>query len=157
MKVYHSDQSIADLNWHDPSIFLAGPTPRANDVKSWRPEAVNILKKIDFKGNVLVPERRDWSTLKDYSEQVEWEDKGLLNAGSIVFWVPRNMETMPALTTNVEFGRFASQTRTLYGRPGVAEHCRYLDWFYKKYNRGPIYWNLEPMLHAAMHDLNNYI
>lgn len=157
MRVYCADESIDSVNWHSPSIFLAGPTPRSTDVMSWRPAAINILENLKFEGMVFVPERKDWSTSNDYNYQVEWEDKGLLNVSRIVFWVPRNMNTMPALTTNVEFGRFAKQERTLYGRPDNALHCRYLDWFYKKYNGGIIYWDLETMLYDAVHNMGDYL
>src|SRR5581483_11776507 len=88
------------------SIFLAGPTPRSSHVKSWRPEAINILRESNFSGTVLVPERRDWTVKFDYIEQVEWEWKGLEDCSIIVFWVPRDLQTMPAFTTNVEFGSY---------------------------------------------------
>ena len=38
------------------SIFLAGPTPRSKEVKSWRPEAIRLLKEKGFDGVVFVPE-----------------------------------------------------------------------------------------------------
>ena len=36
------------------SIFLAGPCPRDNYEDDWRNEAVEILRKLKFKGDVLV-------------------------------------------------------------------------------------------------------
>lgn len=39
-----------------PSIYLAGPSPRSNTVKSWRPEAIALLKKLGFTYDVIVPE-----------------------------------------------------------------------------------------------------
>ena len=39
-----------------PSIFLAGPTPRSNDIKSWREEAIKILEQLEFEGIVYIPE-----------------------------------------------------------------------------------------------------
>src|SRR4051812_6654080 len=128
MKVFYSDQSLDVVDWKVPSLFLAGPTPRNKNVPSWRPEALTILESLNYNGQVLIPERGDWKSLIEYTHQVEWEDTGLLNACRIVFWVPRNMETMPALTTNVEFGRFYQDLRMIYGRPDDADHIRYLDW-----------------------------
>lgn len=103
MKVFYSDQPLnLDLNLY--TIFLAGPTPRSEEVKSWRPEALNILKKINFSGQVLVPEQSDKKWKNDYLDQVEWEFSGLSIANAIVFWIPRKLPEMPAFTTNVEFG-----------------------------------------------------
>jgi len=48
-------------------------------------------------------------------------------ADLIVFWVPRELATMPAFTTNVEFGEDYDSCRCLYGRPAEAPKCRYLD------------------------------
>lgn len=153
MKVIYADTPIVNVS--RPSIFLAGPTPRSTEVKSWRPEALRILETLNFSGHVLVPERGDWSALTDYTYQVEWEDIGLWNCTKIVFWIPRNMATLPGLTTNVEFGRFAREKRTMYGRPDSAEHVRYLDWYYHKYNGGNVYWDLDTMLKDAVADCLN--
>ena len=63
MNVVYSDQPVDVTH---PSIFLAGPTPRAADVKSWRPEALDLLRAFGFGGAVLVPERRDGWARGDY-------------------------------------------------------------------------------------------
>src|SRR5688500_5811715 len=70
MNVTFSDQPA---QFDHPTLFLAGPTPRSRDVPSWRPEALDLLRKLGFTGMVLVPERRDWSSKFDYTDQVEWE------------------------------------------------------------------------------------
>src|SRR6266511_3357557 len=57
MDVVFADQL---LQVRQPSLFLAGPTPRSADVPSWRPEALNLLRGLGFAGTVLVPERRGW-------------------------------------------------------------------------------------------------
>lgn len=113
------------------SIFLAGPTPRSNNVSSWRPEALRILKEKGFDGVVYVPESRDGNfgkqfTEKEYQEQLLWENQGLKTADCILFWVPRQMDTMPALTTNVEFGLYANFGKSILGAPENAENVRYL-------------------------------
>lgn len=130
MKVIYSDQP--QINSNDKhSIFLAGPTPRSKDVKSWRPDAIKILEDLKFDGNILYPEYSNGHII-DYTKQVEWEYQGLLLCNAIVFWVPRNMEIMPALTTNVEFGYWMAKDRwkLYYGRPDNAPHTKYLDWLY---------------------------
>ena len=149
MRVYYSDQPIPDsFSIGSTSIFLAGPTPRSKDVKSWRPRALEILKELNFQGNVFVPERQ-FETLTDYTDQVEWERKGLTMADAIVFWVPRDLQTMPALTTNVEFGYWlaTSKSRCFYGRPPESPKNRYLDWlFHVELPDEPIYETLETLL-----------
>ena len=128
MKISYSDKPLTvEMN----SIFLAGPTPRSSEVKSWRPEAINYLEKLEYSGQVIVPERENWEGT-DYIDQVEWENEGLNECSVIVFWVPRDLKTMPALTTNIEFGRFCQDTRILYGRPVNAPKNRYLAWLYKE-------------------------
>lgn len=41
------------------SIFIAGPTPRDESTKSWRPEAIKYLEDIGYDGTVYIPEARD--------------------------------------------------------------------------------------------------
>jgi hypothetical protein len=45
------------------------------------------------------------------------------------------MDTMPALTTNVEFGFWMGHEpkKVRYGRPPEAASTRYLDWMYRKF------------------------
>lgn len=147
MRVFYSDEPLI-IQRTVPCIFLAGPTPRSKDVPSWRPEALRILESLGYTGQVCVPERRT-VVLADYNDQVEWEDLGLRQS-TIAFWVPRKKWTMPALTTNVEFGRFYQRLDCIYGRPDDADHIRYLDWLYTKDNHNrPIYNTLEDTLRAA--------
>jgi hypothetical protein len=134
------------------SIFLAGPTPRSKDVKSWRPEALEILQQLGFEGTVLVPERNDWSVKFDYTDQIDWEFAGLSDSTVIVFWVPRDMAIMPALTTNVEFGYWIALAaeRVIYGRPENAASIRYLDWMLKKCSGREPLKSLEEALRTAI-------
>lgn len=108
------------------SIFLAGPTPRSEDVPSWRPEALRILKALGYDGDVFVPEDRTWGQRKSYDDQVEWEDKGLQRADCIVFWVPRELLTMPAFTTNHEHGEWFRSGKVVLGAPVDAVKMTYL-------------------------------
>lgn len=124
------------------TIFLAGPTPKSSRVDSWRPEALAILESAGFDGTVLVPEDSDQSWRFSYDDQVEWELQGLHSATVIAFWVPRTMLSeweprelkMPALTTNVEFGLFASRRNIVLGYPANAEKMKYLEAIATMYN-----------------------
>src|ERR1041385_2115205 len=94
---------------YEMSIFLMGPTPRDTEVRSWRPEALNLLQQLDYRGVVFMPEDRPDQDGRvrfkgDYIDQVEWEERCLNLADVILAYVPRNMDTMPGLTTNVEWG-----------------------------------------------------
>lgn len=108
------------------SIFLAGPTPRSHAVASWRPRALEILGSMGFQGDILVPERADWASLGSYDDQIHWEWEGLNLCTQAVFWVPRDMDDMPAFTTNVEFGLAASSGKAVLGFPPAAPKMRYL-------------------------------
>jgi hypothetical protein len=156
LNILHSDESpkTSDgLPVFTQSIFLAGPTPRKPDVPSWRPTAIKILEESGFEGTVLVPERKDGYVKGCYDDQVEWEKYCLSKASVIVFWVPRNMENMPALTTNIEFGYWIAKTpeRVVYGRPPEAPSTRYLDWLLREEQSDPvIYSDLKSLLLAAI-------
>ena len=100
---------------------------------SWRPEALEILDDL-FDGVVYVPENRDGTTAYDFYNNAEWEHEALNDATVISAWVPRELETMPAFTTNVEFGYFVKSGKLMYGRPKGAPKTRYLDWLYVKEN-----------------------
>jgi 8-oxo-dGTP pyrophosphatase MutT (NUDIX family) len=112
------------------SIFLVGPTPREPSTKSWRPEMLAALERAGYDGVVFVPEFRDWKVVDDYQGQVEWEKMCLEMADVILAWVPRCLETMPAFTTNVEFGTWLDSGKIVYGRPDDSPKNDYLDWLY---------------------------
>lgn len=120
------------------SIMLAGPTPRSPDVPSWRPEAIRLLEETGFglDGTVFSPEPADGKWDKSgYENQVEWEEKALNVSDCILFWVPRDMQTMPALTTNVEFGFWANSGKVVFGYPPEAPDARrnkYLEYYANK-------------------------
>lgn len=116
------------------SIFLAGPTPRSVDVASWRPEAIEKLAELGFLGEVFIPEASDWGPHTEYDAQVHWEWEALKQASVIVFWVPRDIETMPAFTTNVEFGDWVKSGKVILGAPSDAPKMNYLRMLAEKYN-----------------------
>lgn len=108
------------------SLFLAGPSPRDPAHPNWRVEALATLERLGYDGVVFVPlpENGDWT--HGYDAQVEWEHRHLEMADQIVFWVPRDMATLPALTTNVEWGMYFNSGRAVLGYPEKAPHMRYL-------------------------------
>jgi hypothetical protein len=147
MKVIYSNQPMEIVQ--RPALFLAGPTPRLkHPVPSWRPEALTLLK--DFPGTVCVPEYTDFKPLRLYQEQVEWEWAALHACDVIVFWVPRELVTMPAFTTNVEFGFYIGKKQTVYGRPPEAPKTEYLDWLYGKVTGKKPHSTLADTLSAAV-------
>lgn len=118
----------------EKSIFLAGPTPRGPEASSWRPEALRILEDLKFNGTVFVPEESDGSFKFTYDNQVEWELQALHSATVVLFWVPREMQYMPGLTTNVEFGMFAARRNVVLGYPLNADRMKYLQYISTMYD-----------------------
>ena len=147
MRIIYSDEQITWTT--DIRIFLAGPTPRSVDVKSWRPEAIKILRDLKFDGTVLIPEHKSSGNF-NYLNQVEWEWEGLEGCSKIVFWVPRDLKTMPAFTTNVEFGSYVRSGRVIYGRPDNSPKNDYLDWLYGKVTGKEPFNNLTKLLSEAI-------
>ena len=127
MIINYSDQEVIKGK---KSIFLAGPTPRDKNIKSWRKDACKFLEENGFDGVVYVPEFSNWKPLENYNDQTEWEREGLSNASVILFWIPRQLPDMPAFTTNVEFGYWLHSGKIIYGRPDDSRKNKYLDWLY---------------------------
>ncbi|WP_197717024.1 nucleoside 2-deoxyribosyltransferase domain-containing protein [Glycomyces terrestris] len=127
--VVHANETPPE--WWDAAVFLAGPLPRSAAVPSWNPEAVRHLRerwRHDGRLVVFTPELRE-GVLADYTGQIEWEHRGLHDADVILFWVPRDLETMPALTTNIEYGAWYDSGKVVFGAPPSApknEYLRYL-------------------------------
>ncbi|MEU9109245.1 nucleoside 2-deoxyribosyltransferase domain-containing protein [Streptomyces xanthophaeus] len=103
-----------------PSVFLAGPSPRAaNPVPSWRPAAIAALAERWTRAmplTVLNPESRDGTPPADYDDQVDWETRARA-ATAILFWIPRDVKTLPGFTTNVEFGLDVTTGKVVLGCP----------------------------------------
>lgn len=135
MIINYSDQEVIKGK---KSIFLAGPTPRGDNIISWRSDACKKLEKMGFDGVVYVPEYSTWKPKDDYVDQAMWEREALTNATVILFWIPRSLPDMPAFTTNVEFGYWLHSGKVVYGRPDDASKIKYLDWLYKvDYDKEP--------------------
>jgi 8-oxo-dGTP pyrophosphatase MutT (NUDIX family)/nucleoside 2-deoxyribosyltransferase len=143
------------------SIFLAGPSLRPDqekEMESWRKDALKILEDKGFDGVVFVPENKGFDFPKDfdYDDQVNWEEKCLNVADCIVFWVPRDLSPdskgnakLAALTTNIEWGTWASSGKVVYGAPEDADKVRYLKHYADKY-KVPVGDTLTETLEHAM-------
>jgi ADP-ribose pyrophosphatase YjhB (NUDIX family)/nucleoside 2-deoxyribosyltransferase len=119
------------------SIFLAGPTPRTKEVRSWRPEALKMLELMGFDGVVFVPEMRPnenhhsnyGACYYDWNKQVKWEYDAMKMSDCVLFWVPRELGTMPAFTTNDEWGHLKGSGKVVFGAPEGAPKTRYQKHF----------------------------
>lgn len=92
---------------HGPTVFLAGPTPNSAEVHSWRPAAIELISArwtAPRTLSVLSPEDTGFRYDKHFDAQVDWETDARAQADVILFWIPRDVRTMPGYTTNVEFG-----------------------------------------------------
>ncbi len=153
MVINYSDQEV--LKGYK-SIFLAGPTPRGENTKSWRTSACKYLEENGFDGVVYVPEYSTWKPKADYVDQAQWEREALSNASVIAFWIPRTLPDMPAFTTNVEFGYWIHTGKVLYGRPDEAKKIKYLDWLYKTDTNNEPFSSLEELLNGSIELANQF-
>lgn len=152
MIVNYSDEKVLK---GDISIFLAGPTPRDINVDTWRKEAIEILKNLKFDGIVYYPELKYDDRTFDYNNQVLWEREALYAASLIVFWIPRNVDKLPAFTTNVEFGYWLAKNsnKVIYGRPIDSVKNKYLDWLYETETGNKPHSNLKKLLKETVKKL----
>lgn len=132
----------------EPTLFLAGPTPRNKTVVSCRNQALEILEKLEYHGAVFVPEPRT-GPFPDYITQISWEEEHLKKADLILFWIPRDMNTLPGLTTNIEWGRWESSGKVVLGYPSESDHMRYIAHYAEKY-KVPTFSTLEDTLGKAV-------
>jgi hypothetical protein len=135
MQVVYANQAPPE-SWTS-AIFLAGPTPRKHTtLPSWRPNAIQILAEMGYEGVVFVPEDETGEWQHSYDDQVDWEEMCLNLADVIVFWVPRNIEQMPAFTTNDEWGYWKSKdpAKLVLGTPEDAPKVKYQRNYAEKLN-----------------------
>ena len=111
---------------------------------------IDALDRAGYDGMVYVPEPGDGSWDHDYTTQTRWEQRFLHAADLIIAWVPRDLKTMPAFSTNVEFGAFLASGKLLYGRPDGAPKTRYLDTLYEQQQGLTPFSSLDELAQAAV-------
>ena len=132
------------------AIFLAGPTPRDKTIPSWRTSAIELLRNtLQFTGSVYVPESLDKEIDFNKTAQIRWEWEALNIATVIVFWIPRDLETLPGFTTNVEFGLTSTSSKCVLGFPPHTPKVAYLAELASRYQI-PVFHDLETALAAAV-------
>jgi hypothetical protein len=121
------------------SVFLAGPTPRSADVALWRPAAIGELAA-QWRGSgaltVFIPEPPAGKRWSYDDNQMAWETGARAVADAILFWIPRDLRTLPGFTTNVEFGLDVTTGRAVLGCPPDCpnpERNRYLIWLARRH------------------------
>lgn len=154
MQIVMYDDAIANKIHLAPSVFLAGPTNR-NQRTAWRTEAIDLFSEAKFNGLLFIPEFMDGTNNKRLDKEViyGWEICGLQYCSVIMFWIPRS-EKLPAYTTNIEFGMWHKDRRTMCGSPPDAIKMEYLQHLWK-INNGltPWYDNLKDLVYAISHRL----
>ena len=123
---------LENTDEEEASIYLAGPTHRIGKKESekrlsWRDDALEMLESKNFAGTVYIPEYRDnqpeeWT----YSRQIDWELNAMAKSKVILFWIPRDLEKLPAFTTNIEFGEWMKSGKIVIGAPSDAPKNEYL-------------------------------
>lgn len=137
-----------------PWVFLAGPTCRNLEdylTYGWRAEAVRIFDTKRFTGTLIIPEDEDFGSFapENFDSQVTWEWDGLDKANSIMFWVPRHMDKLPGMTTNVEFGMYAASGKVVLGYPSHAENMSYMTRLAHRYS-APVRYDLADTVSASI-------
>jgi len=156
VKIVYANQTPPD-SWTS-AIFLAGPTPRADTtIPSWRPDALKYLKDLGYTGVVFIPEDEDGTWLHNYDDQIEWEEMCLKFSDVIIFWIPRDLEHMPAFTTNDEWGYWKAKdpVRLVLGTPPDAPKVRYQRYYAEK-QHVPTYNTLEDVCTYAFNKTKSY-
>lgn len=123
------------------SIFLAGPTIRDESLGlvSWRDHCIELLSFYGYDGIVYCPETpvdpikrqffdNEMASENGYGKRIDWEIKHLNDSNLILFWIARDLKTLPGFTTNIEFGEFMHSGKVLIGIPPTAEKCEYIKY-----------------------------
>jgi len=153
MKVVYAQDGYQDTV--TKSIFLAGPSPRNGYGDSWRDEALSILMDLGYDGTVFVPVPSNGQFPDDYLKQVEWEKKWLDAVDIIAFWIPRDLNSLPGFTTNIEIGRYIDQGRCVVGFPKDAPKTRYIEWLVKDATNTAVYHSLLDVIQKSLTDIND--
>lgn len=125
----HIIYAQTEIQIKGPSVFLAGPTPRDSDIPSWRPDMVSAFKELGFNGTILVPEAESGpSGSYAFGPQIKWEHEAMEAADIVLFYIPREVNTMPGFTTNIELGYWLGKDKEKIrlGIPPNAQKCKYI-------------------------------
>jgi hypothetical protein len=125
-------------------------------VPSWRPAAIREIAA-QWQGQpaalaVFIPEPVDGQRWAYYDNQAVWETDARAAASAILFWIPRDLRTLPGFTTNVEFGLDVTTGRAVLGCPPDCpnpERNRYLIWLARRH-RVPVTETLQETVAAAL-------
>ena len=131
------------------AVFLAGPSPRRPEHPDWRPAAIAELASLGYDGVVFIPMPESGHAMPSYDAQIGWEEDAIRLSDVVAFWVPRDLEVMPAFTTNVEWGRLENSGRVVLGYPTDAPKMRYLASWAEHWS-APIRHSLRETLEAAI-------
>lgn len=141
------------------SIFLAGCSYRDGSLNSmsWRREIELIIQQKEVETSVeftlIIPEMNPNIPLYLTSEDIyRWETFMLSRSSSILFWIPRDMQDLPGLTTNIEFGEWMSKEGVFVGYPDDAEKNGSIKVRCEHYNK-VIHNNLYGLVQAVIDDL----
>lgn len=132
MQIIFSNQPLP--NKVKKSIFLAGPSPRAEQKDTWRSKALRILENAGYDGVVFIPmpdfifNNQGQHIIHGYEDQIDWEVNARKMSDVIVFWIDRKLDkNYLGLTTNFEFGEDLINKKFVYGRPEDSDKCKYID------------------------------
>lgn len=97
---------------------------------------MGYLEALGYEGVVFVPEDEDSTWRHSYDDQVEWEEMCLNYADAIIFWIPRELQHMPAFTTNDEWGFWKARDpmKLVIGTPQDAPKVRYQRYYANKHD-----------------------
>ncbi|MET3987574.1 nucleoside 2-deoxyribosyltransferase domain-containing protein [Streptomyces sp. PvR034] len=111
------------------AVYLCGPTPVDPAEPSWRPDAVAALRAA-WAGTgrlvVFLPEPAPGGGYPPYAAQIAWEEEAMRRSDAILFWIPRDMERLPGLVSNIKWGAWSGSGRAVLGAPPQAERMAYL-------------------------------
>ncbi|GAA2490276.1 nucleoside 2-deoxyribosyltransferase domain-containing protein [Streptomyces gobitricini] len=113
----------------DASVYLCGPTPTDPAERSWRPAAVDALRAAwDGPGRlaVFLPEPATGGSYPVYEDQIAWEEEAMRRSDVVLFWIPREMNRLPGLVSNIKWGAWYDSGRAVLGTPPRAERMAYL-------------------------------
>lgn len=93
----------------------------------WRSEAIGILRKKGFDGDILDPTNPEYDQMGEdaYDKQTRWEYLGMRIASVILYWIPRTEKNI-GLTTNFELGEWISDKAAFVGCPEDSYRNRYV-------------------------------